>query len=70
MNSVKRIPGEKVYVQSIFMNLDAITIKFALDNHFIAVKLENQKKGDRVSRLDLENIFLRKTFSNKIKEMG
>lgn len=33
------LPWEEMYLSSILMNLDAITIKFALNNHFFPMEL-------------------------------
>jgi len=33
------LPWEKMYLSSIFMNLNSVAIKFALNNHFLPMKL-------------------------------
>lgn len=42
------LPWEEMYLSSIFMNLNPITIKFALNNHFLPMELNksrNVQKG-------------------------
>nr|GMC93205.1 hypothetical protein Iba_chr05bCG0120 [Ipomoea batatas]GMC96668.1 hypothetical protein Iba_chr05dCG0120 [Ipomoea batatas]GMC98852.1 hypothetical protein Iba_chr05eCG0090 [Ipomoea batatas] len=36
---IKKVSAEEVHLCFVFMNLDAIPIKFALNNYFLSMKL-------------------------------
>ena len=53
------LPWEEVYLSSILMNLDAITIKFALNNHFFSMELNRREK---VIKLGVRYELMRKPY--------